>query len=114
MVCQFVNLYLRERSYESARSELNFSNRTIWASFYQEVLIFWFLKINLTKLVGQGKLSRLMNLNLENKYNIGQVIDGQWVFGGVCRKSRDFFLIAVETRDSLCLTKKIGSSLRKI
>ena len=26
----------------------------------------------------------------KRKYNVGQVIEGQWVFGGICRERKDF------------------------
>ena len=32
---------------------------------------------------------------------------GQWVFGGICRQTRDFFAIPVEKRDSETLLQCI-------
>ncbi|XP_069995056.1 uncharacterized protein [Penaeus vannamei] len=108
---KFVNLYLRERfSYASARSEFNFPNRTIcdWASFCREVLIFWCFENQSDKIGGSGEIVEIDESKFgKRKYNVGRVIEGQWVFGGVCRKSRDFFLVAVETRDSLTLLNVI-------
>jgi hypothetical protein len=35
----------------------------------------------------------------KRKYNRGQVVDGNWVFGGICRETKNIFLIKVEKRD---------------
>ena len=35
----------------------------------------------------------------KNKYNKGRHIQGQWIFGGICRQTRKFFLVPVEHRD---------------
>lgn len=37
------------------------------------------------------------------KHNVGRVVEGQWVFGGVDRRTGDFFLIPVERRDAATL-----------
>ena len=25
------------------------------------------------------------------KYNVGRLVEGQWVFGGICRETKEFF-----------------------
>ena len=35
----------------------------------------------------------------ETKYHKGRYIKGQWVFGGICRQTKQFFLVPVERRD---------------
>ena len=32
----------------------------------------------------------------KRKYNVGRLIEGQWVFRVICRETRDFFLVPVE------------------
>ena len=39
----------------------------------------------------------------KTKYHKGRTIQGQWIFGGICRETRDFFLVPVEKRDSATL-----------
>ena len=43
----------------------------------------------------------------KRKYNVGRVVEGQWVFGGICRESRDFFMIPVDDRTSATLLSVI-------
>lgn len=35
----------------------------------------------------------------KRKFNRGRYVDGQWVFGGICRETKDVFLIPVGRRD---------------
>ena len=39
----------------------------------------------------------------KRKYNVGQIVTNQWVFGGICRGTRDFFAVPVENRDKATL-----------
>ena len=39
----------------------------------------------------------------KNKYHRGRHVEGQWVFGGICRETREIFLVTVEKRDSATL-----------
>ena len=32
----------------------------------------------------------------KRKYNVGRLIEGQWVFWGICCETRDIFLVPVE------------------
>ena len=36
----------------------------------------------------------------KRKYNKGKRVEGQWVFGGICRETGDFFTVPVERRDA--------------
>ncbi|KAK4325118.1 hypothetical protein Pmani_004273 [Petrolisthes manimaculis] len=33
------------------------------------------------------------------KYNVGRLVEGQRVFGGICRQTREVFLVPVEKQD---------------
>ena len=42
---------------------------------------------------GEGEIVEIDESKFgKRKYNVGRVIEGQWVFGGVCQNTRDFFL----------------------
>ena len=36
----------------------------------------------------------------KRKYNVGRVVEGQWVFGGICRETQQFFMVPVPDRTS--------------
>lgn len=99
----FINAYLRERfTYTFVQSELGLATNTIcdWASFCREVLIEWSLKRE-GKIGGEGKIVEIDESKFgKRKYNVGRILEGQWVFGGVCRETRKCFVVPVEKRDS--------------
>ena len=102
----FVNAYVRECfSYVFIRSELGLTNHSIcdWASFCREVLVDWCLGRE-GKIGGEGQIVEIDESKFgKRKYNVGRVVDGQWVFGGLCRETRECFMVPVEKRDSATL-----------
>ena len=98
----FINVYVRECfTYRFVRNELSLSDRSIcdWASFSREVLIEWCIKRE-GKIGGDGKIVEIDESKFgKRKYNVGRLVEGQWVFGGVCRETRDCFMVPVEKRD---------------
>ena len=99
---KFVLLWVQDWwAYKVARTELGLSLSTIvdWCSFCREVVVDWSLK--------QDKAIGGVGLHVEideskfgkRKYNVGRVIEGQWVFGGICRETRELFMVPVPTRD---------------
>ena len=102
----FVNAYVRECfSYVFVRSELKLSDKAIcdWASFSREVLIEWSVKRE-GQLGGEGKIVEIDESKFgKRKYNVGRLVEGQWVFGAVCRETRECFMVPVAKRDSATL-----------
>lgn len=39
----------------------------------------------------------------KRKFNRGRIVEGQWVLGGICRETRDAFLVPVEDRSAATL-----------
>ena len=98
---KFVYLFLQKCfSYEFVQLELKISDKAIcdWSSFCREVLVSWVLK-NTKKIGGQGFIVEIDESKFgKRKYNVGRVIEGQWVFGGICRETRDIFFVPVADR----------------
>ena len=45
------------------------------------------------KIGGPGKTVEIDESKFgKNKYNVGRYVEGQWVFGGICREDKKFFL----------------------
>lgn len=112
---RFCNLFLRKGfSYEQIRNELKISDNSIndWSSFCREVLISWCMR-NSALIGGPGKTVEIDESKFgKRKYNVGRVIEGQWVFGGFCRESKDLFFVPVEKRDSATLITIIKDYVR--
>ena len=97
----FLNSYLRKGfCYENAHDEWGLATHTIndWCSFAREVLIDWCLD-NSAPIGGPGFIVEIDESKFgKRKFNVGRMIEGQWVFGGICRQTRKFFLVPVEDR----------------
>ena len=46
-------------------------------------------------------------VNTKRKYQRGRLVEGQWVLGGICRETRQVFLVPVESRDGAILLRII-------
>ena len=83
---KFVVLFLQDWfSYKCVRHELRLSDSTIndWCSFAREVCVNWVLKKS-KKIGGAGKTVEIDESKFgKRKYNVGRLIEGQWVFGGI-------------------------------
>ncbi|KII64825.1 hypothetical protein RF11_03329 [Thelohanellus kitauei] len=72
------------------------SSRTIsdWLTFIREVCIHAVLKISDGKIGGPGLTVEVDEAKFgRRKFNVGRVIDGKWVVGGICRETKDVFLV---------------------
>ncbi|KAJ8932577.1 hypothetical protein NQ314_014568 [Rhamnusium bicolor] len=94
--------------------ELDISSATIvdYFSFIREVFIYWASK-NSEVIGGEGKIVEIDEAKIgKRKYNKGRYLEGQWVFGGIERGSRKFFMVAVEDRSSETLLSIIREKIR--
>ncbi|KAK3852955.1 hypothetical protein Pcinc_040477 [Petrolisthes cinctipes] len=95
------------------RNELGLSNKTIcdWASFCREVLIEWSVKRQ-GKIGGKDMIVEIDESKFgKQKYNVGRIVEGQWVFGGICRETKSTFLVPVEKRDKDTLLQIIKDKI---
>ena len=108
---RFCYLFLTDYfSYSVVQTEISgMTNKTIadWCSFMREVIVNWAIDRK-CKIGGKGKIVEIEESKFgKRKYNVGKRVKGQWVFGGICRETRDFFAIPVEKRDSETLLECI-------
>ncbi|XP_068234733.1 uncharacterized protein [Palaemon carinicauda] len=88
-------------TYEFIRREIGWTNNTIsdWCNFIREVLENY-CEVVRKPIGGPGKTVEIDESKFgKRKYNKGRTVDGQWVFGGICRETREFFAEPVLTRD---------------
>ena len=102
-----VYIYLSDTlfTYKYVENELGLSKTTIndWCSFVREVVLHWVLG-NKSKIGGVGTTVEIDESKFgKRKYNVGRLVTGQWVFGGICRETREFFAVPVENRDTSTL-----------
>ncbi|CAL4119845.1 unnamed protein product [Meganyctiphanes norvegica] len=108
---QFCQIYLDKLSFSVpfVKREIGWSGGTIvdWASFIREVLESY-IAATTNKIGGvefhveidESKFGR-------TKYHRGRFTTGQWVFGGYCRETEEFFAVPVDRRDSATLLQVI-------
>lgn len=106
-ILRFIGWYLTKPSQRqlTLTREIEISPVTYvhWAAICREVCVAWAVE-NSERLGGEGKIVEIDETKFgKAKYNVGRVIKGQWVFGGVERDSKKVFLVPVERRDSATL-----------
>ena len=104
-------LYLSDHfSYDLAKTEIRgITHTTIcdWASFMREVIVNWVIRRQ-KKIGGEGQTVEIDESKFgKRKYNVGKLVKGKWVFGGICRETRDFFAVPVKKRNSATLLECI-------
>ena len=63
---------------------------------------------------GEGKTVEIDESKFgKRKNNKGRIVDGQWIFGGICRETREMFLVIVPKRDKETLLPIIKSRIRQ-
>lgn len=88
-------------------AQLNISSATVvsWTTYIREVEMQWCLDHTSTPFGGPGRIVEIDEAKLgHRKYNKGDVIDGQWILGGVERGTKNIFLEVVPdgTQETLC------------
>jgi len=112
LICLWLNLPFPRQSI--IETELGVSSRTVvdWSSFCREVCIFWVDKESVI-LGGPGVVVEIDEAKIgKRKYNRGRWIDGQWVFGGFERGTKNCFLVPVPSRGSDVLLEIIKQWIR--
>ena len=86
----FVKIFLLDKfDYKFVSSELGVSKPTIndWSSFAREVCVNWVF-YRCKKIGGEGKVVEIDESKFgKRKYNVDRAVEGQCVFGGICREA---------------------------
>lgn len=116
IIAEFVFLYLTRPPprCKFIQRELGLTSVTVidFFSFIREVFIYWAAR-NSEIIGGEGKIVEIDEAKIgKRKYNKGRYLHGQWVFGGIERGTRKFFMVAVEDRTSETLVNIIKNKIR--
>lgn len=91
-------------------NELQIGTHTVsdWSNFIREVLEYWVIRNSPTKLGGIDKIVEIDEAKFgKRKYNRGRIVDGEWVFGGLERGSKEVFMELVPDRSANTLLQII-------
>lgn len=111
----FINDYLRESYLHTfVKKDLHISSATIceWAGFCREVLLEWCIKQE-GKIGGEGSTVEIIESKVENiRYSVCQIVEGQLVYFGLCRKTCSCFMVCVKKQNSETLKKVIEERVK--
>ncbi|RLU25123.1 hypothetical protein DMN91_003215 [Ooceraea biroi] len=94
-------------------TELEMSSRSIvdWCNFIREALLSWSIE-NSKQIGGPNCIVEIDEAKFgKRKYHRGRVIDGQWLFGGFERESKELFVIAVPDKSTATLLSVIKTNV---
>lgn len=108
-------LYINPPRTEALQNEFGLGKTTIidFISFFREVFIYCSYNNTAQLLGGDGKTVEIDEAKFgKRKYHRGRIIEGQWVFGGIERESKEVFVVAVPDRTSATLIGIIKERIR--
>ncbi|XP_023238030.1 uncharacterized protein LOC111636869 [Centruroides sculpturatus] len=86
---------------------LDFSTIVDWNSYMREVCANSLMNHCDGKIGGVDKIVEIDETMYTRKYNVGRVLPLQWVFGQLCRETKECFLVPVPNRSAETLLREV-------
>ena len=92
--------------HETSSRDKTTSSETVvdWYNYCREVCAEIISRHHTGRIGGSGKIVEIDESKFgRRKYHRGRVVEGQWVFGGICRETKECFVVPVNSRDKATL-----------
>ena len=88
--------------HETSSRDKTTSSETVvdWYNYCREVCAEIISRHHTGRIGGPDKIVEIDESKFgRRKYHRGRVVEGQWVFGGICRETKECFVVPVNSRD---------------